>query len=169
MNYILRFSRSILAQHLTAKAIVIFCCLPIHECAHAWMAEKLGDNTGRIAGRVTLNPFRHLDLWGTLLLISFGVGYAKPVPVNTYNLRNARRDFAVVSLAGPLSNLIVAFGTIFVEHAIISVTGYGTIPAFLSYILKYTALINISLMIFNMIPVLASGCFNHFEPGEFNQ
>ena len=94
---------------LVAKAIVIFCCFPVHEYAHARTAYNLGDHTGEMAGRITLNPFKHLDLWGTIMLIVLGVGYAKPVPVNIGNFHKPKRDFAIVSLAGPISNLFRLF------------------------------------------------------------
>ena len=77
---------------LIAKAIVLLVCFPVHECAHAWMAAKLGDHTGERAGRITLNPFAHLDMWGSIMLRALGMGYARPVPVNTYNLRKPRRS-----------------------------------------------------------------------------
>lgn len=111
------WSNMIIPQ-LLAKAIIIFCCFPVHECAHAWMTEKLGDPTGAREGRVTLNPIRHLDLWGTIMLIAFGVGYAKPVPVNTYNFQKPRKDHAIVSLAGPMSNLIMATAFLLIGHLI---------------------------------------------------
>lgn len=145
-----------IATQLIAKAIVIFCCFPVHECAHAWMAAKLGDHTGERAGRITLNPFKHLDLWGTLMLIVFGVGYAKPVPVNSYNFRSPKKDSAIVSLAGPMSNLIMAVAFLLIEYVICLAVGgniYGTVMAFIIYCLRYAAYINFGLTVLNLIPI----------------
>jgi Zn-dependent protease len=90
-----------------ARVFVILCCFPIHECAHAWTADRLGDPTARTRGRISLNPFRHLDFMGTVFILLMGVGYAKPVPVNINNFRHKKRDFALTSLAGPISNLLM--------------------------------------------------------------
>jgi Zn-dependent protease len=91
--------------------------LSFHEAAHAWTADKLGDPTARMLGRLTLNPLAHIDWIGTvlfpLLAMSSGlplIGWAKPVPVNWHHLRSPRRDFAIVALAGPVSNLVIAVG-----------------------------------------------------------
>lgn len=141
---------------LIAKAVILLCSFPIHECAHAWLAAKLGDHTAERAGRITLNPFKHLDLWGTILLIAFGVGYAKPVPVNNYNFRQPKRDSALVALAGPMSNLIMAIILLTAEHAVYRTagrSGYGTVLAFISYCLRYASYINIALTIINLIPL----------------
>ena len=146
------WNNSIIPQ-LIAKAIIIFCCFPVHECAHAWIAEKLGDPTGKRAGRVTLNPFKHLDLWGTVMLIAFGFGYAKPVPVNTYNFRKPGRDSAITSLAGPVSNLSMAVAFLLIENILFAVAGSGAVVAFISFCLRYAAYINFGLAILNLIPL----------------
>lgn len=86
----------------------ILIAISIHEFAHAWMADRLGDPTPRLAGRLTLNPFAHLDPVGTLSLFLIGFGWGKPVPIDLYNLRHPRRDQALIALAGPASNLIFA-------------------------------------------------------------
>ena len=89
---------------------MIFISLPIHELAHGYIAHKLGDDTAYYQGRLTLNPFRHLDLFGTILMVLFGYGWAKPVPVNPVRFRcNMRLGMALTALAGPVSNLILAF------------------------------------------------------------
>ena len=94
---------------MLAYAVVIFLTLPVHELAHAVTAHWCGDDTARWHGRVSLNPMRHLDLWGTLMILTVGIGYAKPVPVNPHNFRNYKRGTILVSLAGPLSNFLMAF------------------------------------------------------------
>ena len=142
---------------LMAKAIIIFLSFPIHECAHAWMAARLGDPTGENAGRITLNPIKHLDLGGTILLIAFGVGYAKPVPVNTRYFRNPKQDRAIVSMAGPMSNLIMAAIFLLVSHVIYKAKSdtlrYGTFIYMLVLCFRSAAYINIRLTIFNLVPI----------------
>lgn len=93
---------------LIFSIIAIIIAVSIHECAHAWMADKLGDPTGRIYGRLTLNPLKHFDVVGTLSLILFGIGWGKPVPFNPDNLKYPKRDSALIALAGPISNLLTA-------------------------------------------------------------
>lgn len=92
---------------LLSAAVLLLICMPIHECAHAWAANKLGDPTGKYQGRITLNPARHLDLIGAAGMLLFGVGFAKPVPVNMMNFKNRKRDMALVAAAGPISNLLM--------------------------------------------------------------
>jgi len=91
---------------LWAAAILV--AITVHEFAHAWTADRLGDPTARLAGRVTLNPLAHLDPLGTLMLILFRFGWGKPVPFDPFNLRHPRRDAAIISFAGPAADLILA-------------------------------------------------------------
>ena len=120
----------------------------VHECAHGWMAERCGDPTARLMGRLTLNPLPHIDIFGTILLPLILVvirspiyfGWAKPVPVNVYNLRNPKRDMIWVSIAGPASNLLLA--SVF---AILGRLGLG--------IFFLGTLINVILAVFNLIPI----------------
>lgn len=144
------FLNNTIIQQLIGKAIVIFCCFPVHECAHAWMAERLGDSTGARAGRITLNPLKHLDLWGTIMLIVFGMGYAKPVPVNTRYFSKPKKDYAIVSLAGPMSNLIMAVLFLLVGNLLPMETGVGD---FLACCFRYAAYINFELTVLNLIPI----------------
>src|SRR5205085_9624035 len=94
--------------------IVLLLSLTVHECAHAWTASRLGDQTARHLGRVSLNPIVHSDLWGTIIFPLIGMqagfmfGWAKPVPVNVRNLRNPTRDHMLVAAAGPVSNMVLA-------------------------------------------------------------
>ena len=90
-------------------ALLIFVVLPFHEFAHAYVANKLGDNTPKWQRRLTLNPMAHLDPIGTLMMLICGFGYAKPVPVNAANFEKPKKGMALVALAGPLSNLLLAF------------------------------------------------------------
>ena len=91
-----------------SSVIAIILAVSVHEFAHAFMANRLGDPTARVAGRLTLNPLKHFDLVGTLSLILFGIGWGKPVPFNPDNLRSPKRDSALIALAGPVSNLLTA-------------------------------------------------------------
>lgn len=129
-----------------ALIIGLLIALSFHESAHAFVANRLGDPTARLAGRLTLNPFAHLDPWGTLALILFRVGWGKPVPINPANFRSPRRDSILVALAGPLSNLIVAsFFAILYRN----LPSLGSLHLLLSMII----LINILLAVFNLIPI----------------
>jgi Zn-dependent protease len=129
----------------------LFLAISIHEAAHAWAADRLGDPTARFSGRLTLNPFAHLDPLGTLMLFLFGFGWGKPVPVDYYNLRQPRRDAALISLAGPLSNLVLA---IFISLAwrlgIYLSPPSGQILSFFFFPLLQ---LNLVLGIFNLLPL----------------
>lgn len=117
----------------------------IHEFSHAWMADHLGDPTPRINGRLTLNPLAHLDPIGTLMLLIARLGWGKPVPIDPYNLENPRRDAALISLAGPASNLILAT----ILSVFTGLLNHWVIGLFLSPII----ILNVSLAIFNLIPI----------------
>ncbi len=141
---------------LIAFLIIVLVCLPIHEFGHAWAAVTLGDSTPIYQGRYTLNPLRHLDVFGTLLLALVGFGWAKPVQFNPYALRkapNMRAGIFVVAAAGPLMNVLLAvLAAIPFRLGLVSVQGL-----FLSQplaVILYTLLsINLVLAVFNLIPV----------------
>nr|MDE5755258.1 site-2 protease family protein [Oscillospiraceae bacterium] len=90
------------------RLMIILLINPLHECAHAWSAHKLGDDTAKHEGRMTLSPFAHIDPFGALLLLFCGFGWAKPVPVNARNFKNPRKGMMLTAIAGPISNLIAA-------------------------------------------------------------
>ena len=143
--------------NLFARVFVMFCILPVHEFAHALLSTKLGDQTARLSGRLTLNPLAHLDFFGALLMLIAGFGYAKPVPVNMNNFPPKRRKsyMALTALAGPLSNLIMAFVFSIFYCAVFrfgSPTEGSMAEAVLLFFL-YVAQINVSLAVFNLIPV----------------
>jgi Zn-dependent protease len=94
---------------IVLSALAVLLILTIHEYAHAYAAYKLGDNTAKNLGRLSLNPLKHLDPFGALCMILFHFGWAKPVPINARNFKNPKRDFAITALAGPLSNMVFAF------------------------------------------------------------
>lgn len=133
----------------------------LHEVAHGYAADKLGDPTARLLGRLTLNPFKHLDPIGTLALMLFGFGWARPVPVNFGNMRNLRQSMVLVALAGPLTNLLLAAISALVLRAIFLFGGDLAMPgAALEHLLQPLALmvaaslfINVLLGVFNLLPV----------------
>lgn len=142
--------------YILSTLTVIFLTLPIHEFAHGFTAVKLGDDTPRWQGRLTLNPFAHIDYFGALCILLFGFGWAKPVQVNQRNFRNPKRDMAITAFAGPLSNIIVAFVAMLLFNVCrvlalnsILINTILLIADFFSYI----AIINISLAVFNLIPI----------------
>lgn len=129
---------------LIALGLVI--AVTIHEFAHAWTADKLGDPTARVQDRVTLNPLAHLDPIGTIMLLLVGFGWGKPVPFDPYNLKEPLRDGALIALAGPLSNMIMAGLCSLALHLL-------GLPLILSIALQQIILVNLVLAIFNLIPV----------------
>jgi len=125
---------------------VLLFALVFHEYSHAWVANKLGDPTAKYAGRLTLNPMAHLDLFGTLMILFVGFGWAKPVPVDSRHLANPRTDMMKIAFAGPAANLLLAF----IAGMLIRFTGYmGAITTVLVMFMQ----INIMLAVFNMIPI----------------
>ncbi|MEK7513639.1 MAG: site-2 protease family protein [Patescibacteria group bacterium] len=119
--------------------------LTIHEFSHAWMADRLGDPTAALEGRLSLNPLRHLDPIGTLMLLVFHFGWGKPVQFDPFNLRHPKRDAALISLAGPASNLILA--------AVLSlIMKLAQIPLLTLFFIP-VIILNINLAIFNLLPV----------------
>jgi Zn-dependent protease len=132
-----------------AWAVAFLIGLTIHEFSHALVAYKLGDSTAKYAGRITLNPLAHLDLFGTILLFVVGFGWGKPVPFNPYNLRDQKYGPLLIAIAGPLSNLIIAivFGLalrFFVAYEM----AYGLILLF-----SVIVFLNIILAVFNLLPI----------------
>ena len=160
------------------RLLIVFTILPIHEFAHAYAAQKLGDNTALIAGRLTLNPLAHIHPIGAFALILLGFGWAKPVPVNPRNFKNYRRDNALVSLAGPLSNFICALIAIFVNKVLINIfrtillSGAAQTAIYYAVTaLDYFAIINLSLAVFNLLPIRpldGSNILAYFLPAKAN-
>ena len=132
---------------LVLLASVIF-AITIHEAAHAFMAVKLGDDTPKAQGRLTLNPLSHLDPWGTLLIIFAGIGWGKPVVFNQFNLKNIRLDTAIVAIAGPASNFLIATIISFVLKA-----NFFDQFGLIYFILENFVFLNIVLGVFNLIPI----------------
>lgn len=128
--------------------------LTFHEYAHAWMANKLGDPTAKMMGRLTLNPLRHLNLIGTLAIVLLGFGWAKPVPISPDNFANRKRGILLVSLAGPASNLILAvFFTILVRLTSLVPTETSSFLVYIQAVLGLAVFYNLVLALFNLIPI----------------
>jgi Zn-dependent protease len=150
-------------QNIAVIALPLIFAITLHEVAHGWVASWYGDQTARLLGRLSLNPIRHIDPIGTVILPLFFIlmnsnfifGWAKPVPVDARNMKNPRRSMAIVSLAGPIANLLMAIGwgllgrlsTYLIAH---SDTWFGT-P--LNYMSQYGVLINVMLAALNCIPI----------------
>ncbi len=149
-------------QALAVLALPVLFAITVHEAAHGWMARRFGDSTAMMLGRVTLNPLKHIDPIGTILvptvtflLSSFLFGWAKPVPVNWRNLRNPRRDMVLVALAGPGANLLMAvFWALAVKLGVALFEIFEWLALPLVYMGSAGVLINSILMALNLLPVL---------------
>ncbi len=133
--------------------IVLLTAFPVHECAHALAAHWLGDDTAKNQGRISLNPLRHLDLFGTVFMLLAGFGWAKPVPINANNFKNRKVGMAVSSLAGPLSNVLMSYVSI-VICKILTYSSYGnSYVNALADVFWYATILNLGLAVFNLLPV----------------
>jgi Zn-dependent protease len=132
---------------IAIQLVALAVCITIHEFAHAKRADLAGDPTPRRSGRLSLNPLDHYDPVGSTLILLFGIGWAKPVPVNPYNFRNPRRDGIMVALWGPLSNFLLAIVLVLVVKLAPSAN------AMLLKLLVSVALLSLVLGVFNLIPI----------------
>ena len=141
--------------YILSSLTVIFLTMPVHEFAHGFAATKLGDPTPRYQGRMTLNPFAHIDWIGAACILLFGFGWAKPVQVNSNNFRNPKKDMAITAAAGPLANLIVALIALVIYNIFTLLVTKTYVAAFyyVGFFFYYIALINVSLAVFNLIPI----------------
>ncbi len=135
-----------------ARLFVVFCTLPVHEYAHAFVADKLGDKTARLSGRLTLNPMAHIDILGAIMILFVGFGYAKPVPVNPRNFKNPKKGMALTALAGPFSNILMAVVFMFLSN-VLSLFGSSLFVQAFYVFFSFAASINIGLAVFNLIPI----------------
>ena len=152
-------------QKIAIWAIPVLVAVVFHEVAHGWVANRLGDPTAKNLGRLTLNPIAHIDLFGTILVPAmlifanspFVFGYAKPVPVNFYNLRNPKRDMVWVALAGPVMNLLLALGFAIIFRLLLpharTMSAGSTFLTPLMLMAQGGLLINIALAVFNLFPL----------------
>ncbi len=146
-------------EYIVAIAILLFSVI-VHEVAHGFVAYKRGDSTAKLMGRLTLNPIPHIDIVGSIILPAVLIfmhltvfGWAKPVPINMYNLKNPKRDMIFVSLAGVTANFLLALSaSLILFFARLFFSDVSVMPT-LSFILQYVILINIILLVFNLIPI----------------
>ncbi|HAN44093.1 MAG TPA: site-2 protease family protein [Ruminococcaceae bacterium] len=142
--------------NLLAGAIVAFALLPLHEYAHAWVAHKLGDNTAKYQGRLSVNPFNHLDPIGTLLIILVGFGWAKPVPIDYRYVRGGKNGVALVAIAGPAANILMALFVMILYKLFVLLPAefvMSTAGAAMAQVFWYMIIISIQLAVFNLIPI----------------
>lgn len=153
------FSRDALISVLLSLPVIVL-SLCLHETAHGWVAYKLGDPTARNLGRLTLNPLKHLDPIGFIFMLLFGIGWAKPVPINTRNFKNPRIGMALSGIAGPVSNLLLGFLGMFLYVLTVVICVLAGIDSntnvWISVMLLFfevLAYLNVALAVFNLIPV----------------
>jgi len=148
-------------QLITIAIIPLLFAIVVHEVAHGWVARQLGDDTAYLMGRLTLNPLKHIDPVGTILVplililtVGFAFGWAKPVPVNFNNLRNRRRDTALVAAAGPFANLLMAIAwALIAKLASLLPDSIAMLTSPLILMSMFGITINAILMVFNLIPI----------------
>ena len=141
--------------YVSSIAFVVFCATPLHEFAHALIAVKLGDDTPRLRGRLTINPMAHIDKRGALMIFLFGFGYAKPVEVRMRRFKKPKRDMALVALAGPVSNILQSLVLLFIYNALYyfgSANG-NVLMTYMGLFFFYAAVINVNLAVFNLLPI----------------
>ena len=145
---------SVLTDMLLA-VIPALICITLHELSHGFVAYKLGDNTAKNMGRLTLNPIKHIDIFGLIMMVVFKFGWAKPVPVNMRNFKNPKHDMAITALAGPLSNVLICCVVLFIYGLVyLPCNLAGTeFAGSLLYAVYITAYLSIALAIFNIIPI----------------
>lgn len=140
--------------NLFSRLFVVFCTMPIHEYAHALIATKLGDQTPRLSGRLTLNPMAHISPLGAVMIFLCGFGYAKPVSVNPRNFKDAKKGMALTAIAGPISNLIMGFVFIFIATLLSNIINTESVLSFaIFYFLFFAGSINVNLAVFNLLPI----------------
>ncbi|MCD7844263.1 MAG: site-2 protease family protein [Oscillospiraceae bacterium] len=129
-------------------------CITLHELSHGFVAYKLGDNTAKNAGRLTLNPIRHIDVWGLVCMVLFKFGWAKPVPVNMRNFQNPKRGMALTALAGPVCNFIIAVVFLFLYGLLwpLYLRGSAVMTIIVQMVIT-TAYLSLALAVFNLLPI----------------
>lgn len=140
-------------QAYVLTALVALLAIVCHECAHGWVSYKLGDPTAKNAGRLTLNPLKHIDPIGILCMVLFRVGWAKPVPINPYYYRDRKKGIIYVSIAGPATNFILAFISLLIEGLLLKYSPSHNANWIFCQLCYYSAVVNISLGLFNLVPI----------------
>ena len=143
----------------TFSLAVVF-ALTIHEFAHAFVAHRLGDNTAKLQGRMSLNPMVHFDVLGIICFLFFGFGWAKPVPINTYNFSHIKRDTFLVSISGIVTNLIIAFIFCPLSMLLLNVASNSVILEILYYLCAFIYQTNLVFAVFNLLPIYPLDGFN---------
>ena len=128
-------------------------CVTLHELAHGYTAYKLGDETAKRMGRLTLNPIKHIDIFGFLMMIVFKFGWAKPVPVDMRNFKNPKQGMAITAIAGPAMNLVIGIVALFLYGFLMPFLYESSFGSAVLTVIQTTAYISIALMIFNIIPI----------------
>ena len=128
-------------------------CITLHELSHGYVAYRLGDNTAKKMGRLTLNPLKHIDIFGLLMMVVFKFGWAKPVPVNMNNFKDPKRGMAITALAGPVSNLVITLVFLFIYGLLYAPLHSSTVGWYVLYGIYMTAYISLALAVFNIIPI----------------
>lgn len=141
------------ATYYLIRTLVALVAIPFHEAGHALASWLLGDATAKREGRLSLNPFAHFDLMGTLCMVIAGVGWAKPVSTNPRNFKNPKLGMALTALAGPVANLVLAYLGMVVWKLMYYWAPINQITVFVAMFLQYLVLMNVSLAVFNLIPV----------------
>ena len=140
--------------NLLLSVVPALICITLHELAHGYVAYRLGDDTAKRAGRLTLNPLRHIDIMGLLMMIVFKFGWAKPVPVNMWKFKNPKKGIAITAAAGPIANLLIALVFLFLYGFLFALLHRpGRSLNWLLEMLYITAYLSIALAIFNIIPI----------------
>lgn len=128
-------------------------CITLHELSHGFVAYKLGDDTAKRAGRLSLNPLRHLDPMGMLMMVIFRFGWAKPVPVNMYRFKDPKHGMAVTALAGPVSNILISLVFLFLYGALYLPLQRSGVGLYVLEMLQVTAYLSLSFAVFNFLPI----------------
>ncbi len=143
-----------------AYVLAILFALTFHEFAHAFAAHKCGDDTAKVMGRMTLNPFKHIDFLGGAMMLLFGFGWAKPVPINPNKFRNYKKGLFVVSIAGVAANIILAIVCSFIAFWFAKIQHLNYLYFFFYALFSRSAILNISFAIFNLLPIYPLDGFN---------
>lgn len=128
-------------------------CVTLHELSHGFIAYRLGDDTAKRSGRLTLNPIKHIDLMGLLMMLVFHVGWAKPVPVNMFKFKNPKRDMAITALAGPVSNVIICIVFLFLFGILYIPLQMTKLGIYILQMLELTTSLSLGLGLFNLLPI----------------
>ncbi len=136
-----------------ARIFTILLCSSVHEYSHAWMAYRLGDDTAKLQGRLTLNPLKHISWIGTLMIFLFGFGFAKPVPVNPSRFRDRKKGFALTAAAGPASNFIMAIFFMLLSYIFLIFASSSRLMEISAQFFFTVAFVNVALMVFNLFPI----------------